>query len=246
MKKLITICAVIAVVAIGTSQAVIIEPNLGTTANFAVLAGAGITVAGAVNSTTINGDIGTFPTTSITGIGNVVLNGVNHAGDAVTQQAKNDLTIAYNTLAGLPFTTHYVVPTDIGGLTLTSGIYKFDSSAGVTGVLTLNGPGDFVFQMGSTLITESGSKVLLTGGANAGNVFWQVGSSATLKTGTAFKGSIIALTDITLNTGATIESGRALARDGAVTLDNNIITIPEPATLCLLGFGVLSLVRRKK
>jgi type VI secretion system secreted protein VgrG len=135
---------------------------------------------------------------------------------------------------------------DLGTLTLTPGVYNFNSSAQLTGALTLSGTGDFVFQIGSTLTTASGSSVLTIGGADAGNVFWQVGSSATLGTTTAFKGSIVALTSITLDTGATIMDGRALARNGAVTLDSNIINVPEPATLCLLGFGALSLLRKRR
>ena len=208
---------------------------LGSADSFAVLAGSGITVAGAVNSTTITGDIGTFPTPSITGLGNVVLTGVNHADDAVTQNAKNDLLVAYNDAAGRSATTSYGPIFDLGGLTLTPGVYKDPSSFAITGTLTLDAGGDtnavWIFQAGSTLITGAGapgnpgSSVVLINGAQACHVFWQVGSSATIGTYSDFVGNILALTSITVNTGASL-SGRALALNGAVTLDNNLIAVP--------------------
>ncbi len=135
---------------------------------------------------------------------------------------------------------------DLGGLTLTSGVRNFTSSAGLTGTLTLDAGGDptarFDFQIGSTFITAGNAVVLLINGAQASNVFWQVGTSATLGTNTSFAGTILADQSITLNTGADI-SGRAIALNAAVTLDNNDITIPEPASLwlvmsCLALFGV--------
>lgn len=200
--------------------------NLGTAASFAVLAGSGITNTG---PTTIIGDVGTFPTTSETGFGTVTIIGTNHAGDAVTQGAKTDLVIAYNDAAGrVPFT---VVAGDLGGQTLTPGVYQSASSLGLTGTLTLDAQGDpnavFIFQMGSTLTTASASSVVLINGAQACNVFWQVGSSATLGTGSAFQGTILALTSITATTGAVV-NGRLLARNGEVTLDTNTITV----TIC--------------
>ena len=198
--------------------------NLGTDSSFAVLAGSGITVAGAVNSTTITGDIGSFPTPSITGLQNVVLNGVNQAGDAVTQQGKTDLVTAYNDAAGRSATTSYGPIFDLGGQTLAPGVYHDPSSFGITGTLTLDAHGDpnavWIFQAGSTLITASDSVVSLIDGAQACHVFWQVGSSATLGTGTDFVGNILALTDITLDTSATVD-GRLLAQNGAVTLDSH-------------------------
>lgn len=201
--------------------------DFGSASAFAVLGGSGITVAGAVGSTTINGDIGTFPTTSITGLDKVVLNGTNNAGNAVTQLAKNDLVTAYDDAAGRAADATYVGGFDLVGLTLNSGVYSAISSLFLSGTLTLDGQGDaeaaWIFQTGSSLITASDSRVVLTGGAQACHVFWQVGSSATLGTDADFTGNILAYTSITLNTGATID-GRLLARNGAVTLDSNTVT----------------------
>lgn len=196
-------------------------PGLGTAATFAVLAGTGITNTG---PTTINGDVGSYPTTTQTGFGSVTLSGgTNHAGDAVTQAAKTDLVTAYNTAAGSGPTIP--VAADLGGQTLTPGVYNSGSSLGLTGTLTLSGTSTdvWIFQAGSTLTTATGSSVVFIGGAQSCNVFWQIGSSATIGTGSAFKGTIIALESITVTTGATID-GRALARNGAVTLDTNTIT----------------------
>jgi hypothetical protein len=194
-------------------------PSLGTAGSFAVLAGAGITNTG---PTTIKGDVGSFPTTTQTGFGSVTLNGTNHHGDAVTQGAKTDLTTAYNTAAGSGPTIPVVA--DLGGQTLVPGVYNSASSLGLTGKLTLSGTSSdvWIFQAGSTLTTASGSSVVFIGGATSCNVFWQIGSSATIGTGSKFKGTIMALTSITVTTGATID-GRALARNGAVTLDTNTI-----------------------
>lgn len=198
--------------------------GLGTADSFVVLAGAGVTNTGA---TTLNGDIGTFPTTTITGVGSMTINGTNHAGDAVTQGAKNDLVTAYNAVASQ--SSNQTISTDLGGMSLVSGVYTSATSLGLTGTLTLNAGGDpnavFIFQAGSTLTTASASRVSLINGAQACNVFWQIGSSATLGTGTSFMGNILAMTSITLNTGAGVE-GRVLARDGAVTLDTNTISRP--------------------
>ena len=194
--------------------------GLGTATSFAVLAGAGITNTG---PTTITGDVGTFPTTTETGFGSVTIAGTNHGGDAVTQGAKTDLVTAYNTAAGSGPTIPVVG--NLGGQTLVPGVYNSASSLGLTGALTLSGGASdvWIFQAGSTLTTASGSSVVLIGGAQSCNIFWQIGSSATIGTGSAFKGTIIALTSITVTTGATID-GRALARNGAVTLDTNTIS----------------------
>ena len=195
---------------------------LGTASNFSVLAGSGITNTGA---TTITGDVGTFPTPSETGFNTVTLNGTNHVDDAVTQGAKNDLVIAYDDAAGR--TPVIIVGTELGGTTLTPGVYGSESGTfGITGTLTLDGQGDpsavFIFQMQSTLITASYSVVRLTNGAHVCNVFWQVGSSATIDTYSTFVGNVLALTSITVDTGATVD-GRVLARNGAVTLNSNTI-----------------------
>lgn len=209
------------VASLGTAQAVS-SVGLGTADSFVVLAGGGVTNTG---PTTLNGDIGTFPTTTITNTGTMTVNGTNHAGDSVTQGAKNDLVTAYNSAAGQA--SNQTISADLGGMTLVSGVYTSASSLGLTGTLTLDAAGNqdavFVFQAGSTLDTASGSRVSLINGAQACNVFWQVGSSATVETGSTFRGTIMALTSITLKTGATID-GRALARNGAVTLDTNTIT----------------------
>ena len=211
-----------------TADAAQAPVGLGTAGSFAVLAGAGVTNTG---PTTINGDLGTFPTTSISGAASMTITGTNHGGDAVTQGAKTDLVTAYNTAAGEGPTT--AVAADLGGQTLTPGIYNSASSLGLTGALTLNGGGNpnalFVFQAGSTLTTATASSVVLTNGAQACNVFWQVGSSATLGTASSFRGTILALTSITVTTGTTIV-GRALARNGAVTLDTDTITTPTCTT----------------
>lgn len=224
--------------------------DLASTSDFAVLAGAGITVAGAINSTTITGDIGTFPTTTITGFEKVTLTGVNHAGDGVTQAAKTNLTLAYNNAVGRSATTSYGA-IDLGGSNLISGVYYGSSSFAITGALTLDAGGDpnavWIFQIGSTLITGSGSQIILTNGAQAANIFWQVGTAATLGTYSDFAGTIMAMDAITLTTGATV-NGRVLSRNGAVILDNNVINaIPEPASTLLIGLGaaIIFVARRR-
>jgi RNA polymerase sigma factor (sigma-70 family) len=195
---------------------------LGASASFAVLSGSGITNTGV---TAITGDIGAFPTLAITGLASVTLSGVNQAGGASTQQAKTDLVTAY-AASSAPASTA-TISGDLGGRTLGPGVYDAASSIGLTGTLTLDGGGDpnalFILRAGSTLTTASASEVALVGGARSCNVFWQVGSSATLGTGSTFRGNILALTSITVTTGVTID-GRMLARNGAVTLDSDSIT----------------------
>ena len=224
--------------------------DLGTASNFAVLAGSTVTNSGA---TTIHGDLGVSPGTAVTGFPpGLVFNGTAHGADAVTAQAQTDLTAAYAAAAGAPAGT-ILTGQNLGGLTLSPGTYTFASSAQLTGTLTLDAGGDpqaaFLFQIGSTLVTAGGSSVVLTHGGQAGNVNFQVGSSATLGASSVFTGSIMALTSISLDTGAVIQSGRALARNGAVTLLANDIVIPmattpgtsvpEPAAAALAGMGVL-------
>ncbi len=197
--------------------------NLGTAGSFAVLAGSTVTNTG---PSVITGNLGVWPGTAVTGFPpGLVKGGVIHLGDAVAQTAEADLVTGYNTAVGMP-TSATLTGKDLGGMTLKPGVYFFASSADLTGKLTLNDLGNpnavFVFQIGSTLTTASSSSVVFTSGLDK-NVFWQVGSSATLGTTTAFTGNIMALTSITLNTGATIGCGSALAINGAVTLDNNVI-----------------------
>jgi hypothetical protein len=212
---------------VGGAGAAATAVPLGTANSFAVLAGAAITNTG---PTTVTGDLGTYPTTTMTGTGSLTVNGTNHAGDAVTQGAKTDLVTAYNTAAGEGPTSP--IAADLGGRTLTPGVYKSASSIGLTGTLTLNAKGNpnavFVFRAGSTLTTASASKVKMINGAQSCHVFWQVGSSATLGTGSSFRGTILALSSITVTTGVTV-NGRVLARNGAVTLDTDTITKPSCA-----------------
>jgi type VI secretion system secreted protein VgrG len=199
-------------------------PGLGTATSFAVLAASTVTNAGAVG-TIVTGDLGVSPGSAVTGFPPGVVVGTIHAADAVAAQAQADALVAYNNLAGQACDTN-LTSQDLGGLTLTPGVYCFASSAQLSGILTLDGQGDpnavFVFQIGSTLTTASASSVLLTNGASACNVFWQIGSSATLGTGTSFNGNLLAFTSITLTSNASI-AGRALAQSGAVTLDTNPI-----------------------
>ncbi len=197
--------------------------SLGTAAGFAVLAGSAITNTG---STTITGSIGLSPGTAVTGFPTAPTNGTVNAADGVASQAKADLAGAYDDAAGRATTA--TIPTELGGTTRTPGVY--DSAAGtfeLTGTLTLDAKGDpdavFIFQAASTLVTASASRVDLVNGARAANVFWQVGSSATLGTYSILRGNVLALTSITVTTGATVD-GRMLARNGAVTLDSDVIT----------------------
>jgi hypothetical protein len=201
---------------------------LGTAANFAVLAGSTITNTGA---TTINGDLGLSPGTSVTGFPPGTVNGTEDIADAAALQAQNDLTTAYNNAAAQPVTA--TIPTELGGTTETPDVYNSAAGTfGITGTLTLDAQGNsnavFIFQAASTLITASASNVVLVNGAQASNVFWVVGSSATLGTNSTLQGNILALTSITVTTGTTID-GRALARNGAVTLDTNTINALTPA-----------------
>jgi hypothetical protein len=200
--------------------------NLGAAGPNGIMAGTTITcVTGGI----VNADIAISPGSSVTGFGPCVVTGTQHLADAVAAQAQIDLTSAYNTLAGLPCSaTNTVGTTNIGGTTKAAGVYCSASSMQVTGTLTLDGGGDanavFVFQAGSTLTTAGA--VVLINGAQAKNVYFVVGSSATLGVGSAWQGNIIAFTSITLNNNVTL-TGRALARNGAVTLGNgNIITLP--------------------
>jgi len=202
------------------------NPVLGSAATYGILAGSTVTC---VTGGTINADVGVSPGSTTTGFPPCVITGTRNLANAAAAQAQLDLTTAYDYLAGRPCGT-VVTPADLGGRTLPPGIYCTASSMAVTGTVTLDGGGNanavWVFQMGSTLTTGTTANIALIGGAQAKNVWWQVGSSATLGTGTTFRGNILALTTITLVDNATM-LGRALARNGAVSLGtNNTITLP--------------------
>ena len=212
------------------------QPIMGTAGNYAVM---GATAISNTGPTVVNGNLAISPggSSSVTGFLPGVVTGQMDMANANAVLAHTDLVGAYNDAAG-ETTTVNLTGTDLGGLTLTPGTYTFDSSAQLTGTLTLDGQGStnatFIFQIGSTLTTASASTVELINGAGSCAVFWQVASSATLGTTTDFQGTIMAMTSITMNTGATIgvggvgRGGRALAMNGALTLDTNIIT-PPPA-----------------
>ena len=202
---------------------------LNTAGSFGVLAGQAISNTG---PTIVTGNLGIFPgnASSVTGFPPGIVIGTTHFADAVAQQAQNDLTTAYNTLAGRACTT--TISGDLGGRTLFPGVYCSASTMGLTGTLTLDAQGDpnaiFIFQVGSALTTASASAVQMINGGQNCNVFWQIGSSATLGTTTAFIGNLIAFSSITLTTGATT-SGRVLARNGAVTIDSGMISVCQLA-----------------
>ena len=223
----VVIAAVVTAVTPTQANALATPVPLGTADSFAVLAGSAVTNTG---PSVITGDLGVSPGTAISGFPPGLVNGAQHSADAVAAQAQTDLVTAFNDAAGQA--TDGALPADAGGLTLVPGVYTASSTLGLTGTLTLDAQGDpnavWVFQVGSGLTTASSSQVLLTNGASPCNVFWQVGSSATLGTDSTFVGNILALTSISATTGATID-GRALARNGAVTLDTNTITRPQCA-----------------
>ena len=230
--SLLLLALFVAMVLPSTAQA---EPPvlLGTGDSFAILGGSTITNTG---NSVVNGDLGLHPGTVVSGFPPGTVNGAQHVTDAVAQQAKTDLTTAYLDAAGRSSTA--TSPPDIGGRTLTTGVYRTGSvpSLGLTGNLTLDGQGDpravFIFQIESTLTTASASSISLINGAQSCNVFWQVGSSATLGTTTSFVGNILALSSISVNNGVTVD-GRLLARNAAVTLINDTIT----RSTCAAGTG---------
>jgi hypothetical protein len=202
--------------------------GLGTAASYSILAGSTVTNTG---NSTISGDLGVSPGAAVTGFAAGAVAGATHAADAQALQAKADLTTAYGDAAGrTPFTA---IPVELTGQTLKPGVYT-GGTLGLSGVLTLDAGGDpnavFIFKAASTLITGPGSRVNLINGASSCNVFWQITSSATLGAGSTFRGTILALTDINLNAGATVD-GRVLAQTGQVTLITDTIrTLP-----CVVG-----------
>jgi len=202
-----------------------------TVATFGVLAGSTVTNSG---PTVVAGNLGVSPGTAITGFTGIapggpgIVTGTIDSANAVAGQAESELTAAYNAAAGAAVTA--TKAGDLGGQTLPPGVYKSTSTLGITGTLTLDAQGNanaqFIFQIASALTTATGSNVVLINGANAANVFWQIGSSATLGTSSTFAGDILAFSSISLGTGAVL-NGRALARNGAVTLLSNPITTPS-------------------
>jgi hypothetical protein len=206
-----------------------IQPTvqLAGASTLAVLAGSAISSTGATN---ITGNMGLSPGTSIGGFPPGILVGTQHINDNIATQAKLDLTAAYNDAAGRTATDIVTISGNIGGLTLTPGLYKSTSSLAISsGDLTFNANGNpnavFIIQIASTLTTTSGRQVFLSGGALASNIFWQVGTSATFGTTSVFKGNVLAMQSITFNTGAKLD-GRALARTGAIVMAGNTIKLP--------------------
>ncbi len=225
------VAAVLLLVGTGANAAIVPTVPLATAANYSVLGASTVTNT---NATVLNNSLGLWPGTSITGFppGIVVPPATTDTTNAAAQQAQSDLTAAYVDAAGRPLNA--TTTADLVNLNLQGGVYAGPSKGalGLTGPLTLDGAGDpssvFIFQTNSTLITGSGSTVNLINGAQECNVFWQVGSSATLGSGSVFRGNILALTSVTVESGVTVH-GRALARNGAVTLDNDTFTTPTCA-----------------
>ncbi len=208
------------------------EINLATAGPFVVLGGKAVTNTG---PSVLNGNLGVTPGTELNGFTlPAVVNGATHDNDAVAARAQEDLTTAFGVASGQPIPPgNDLTGIDLGGLTLTEGAYGYSSSAQLTGQLTLDAQGNpnarFVFVIGSTLTTASASSVNLINGASPCNVYWRVGSSATLGTTTQFQGNLMALTDITVTNGVHVQ-GRVLARNGQITLDTDVLDNSQCAT----------------
>lgn len=260
-ERTISLAVVALILVITHPSPVAAQTSLGTATAFGVLGATTVTNTG---PTTIHGDLGVAPGSAITGAGSITLTGSMHQGDALAQQAQNDASAAYVSRATLPYTMD-LTGQDLGGRTLTPGVYYFAGPAQLTGSLFLDFLGDpqsmFIFQIGSTLTSASASVVSGLNGIVGSEVYWLVGSSATLGTTTSFVGSVIANQSITMTTGASITCGRAIALNGAVTLDTNVISIdgcstdtgpvtaaPEPSSLVMFASGCLAFagfVRRR-
>ncbi len=208
----------------GRLSAMAVAPSLGAAAPFAVLGASTVTNTG---PSIVNGDLGVSPGAAVVGFPPGIVTGTIHAANATSLAAQNSIVTAYNALASQPCDVD-LTGQNLGGLTLTPGVYCFSTSAQLTGTLTLDGLGNpgsvWVFKIGSTLTTASGSSVAYINGGQACGTFWQLGSSGTLGTATSFSGNVLALASITLNTGAT-SAGAMFARTGAVTLDTNNVSV---------------------